>query len=226
MRERRANTVPSNSVTTMSGVIDRSAIEPVTETVRASCHATQRHRRLSLPLSHTADTLGPAPTGDVTPLVKGPAGINTIGSPSKPYLAPTDGTPGPTFECRGSAAQDRLPCHHADPGPQNGLLSTHGSFHCGPVYPALGDKLNKMSRLKKERIQGNGDNTELGLVEEGPGASAEGGAGTAYHEADHEPPVFHQSLSCCTWSRSARIQSQSAACCMPCPRKLNVWTLC
>ena len=83
-----------------------------------------------------------------------------------------------------------------------------------------------MSRLKKERMQGNGDNTELGLVEKGPGASAEGGAGTAYHEADHEPPVFHQSLSCCTWSRSACIQSQSAACCMPCPRKLNVCTLC
>ena len=118
------------------------------------------------------------------------------------------------------------PCHHADPGPQNRLLSTHGFFHCGPVYPALGDKLNKMSRLKKERIQGNGDNTELGLVEKGLGASAERDAGTAYHEADHEPPVFHQRLSCCTWSRSARIQSQSAACCMPCPRKLNVCILC
>ena len=118
------------------------------------------------------------------------------------------------------------PCHHTDPGPQNRLLSTHGSFHCGPVYPALGDKLNKVSRLKKECVQGNGDNTERGLVEKGPGASAEGGAGTAYHEADHEPLVFHQSLSCCTWSRSARIQSQSAACCMPCPRKLNVCTLC
>ena len=83
-----------------------------------------------------------------------------------------------------------------------------------------------MSRLKKERIQGNGDNTELGLVEKGPGASVEGGAGASYYGADHGPPVAHQSLSCCTWSRSARIQSQSAACCMPCPRKLNVCTLC
>ncbi len=41
----------------------------------------------------------------------------------------------------------------------------------------------------KEHVQGNGDNTELGLVEKGPGASAEGGAGTAYHGADHGLPI-------------------------------------
>jgi len=123
VRERRANTVPSNSVTTMSGVIDRSAIEPVTETAWASCHATQRHRRLSLPLSHTADTLGPAPTGDVTPLVKGPAGINTIGAPSKPYLGPTDGTPGPTFECCGSAAPGQI-------APVITLIPAHRIVYC------------------------------------------------------------------------------------------------
>ena len=42
------------------------------------------------------------------PMVKEPAGINTIGPPSKPCLAPIDGTSGPTFECCGSAAPRQM----------------------------------------------------------------------------------------------------------------------
>ena len=66
LRERRANNVPSSSATTMRGVIDRSGIEPVGGTVRQSCHATHDLSLLSLTLSHTADSLGPAPTTGVT----------------------------------------------------------------------------------------------------------------------------------------------------------------
>ena len=83
VRERRANTVPSNSATTISGVIDRSTIEPITETVQQGCHATQRHDRLSLTLYPTADSLTPAPTVGVTHFCLSAAQRNPIVRSSK-----------------------------------------------------------------------------------------------------------------------------------------------